>query len=150
MKKFLGMIGLLCLTYTLAACGNSVTSEDLQQHKWEVDAQENTEEMIMVADFDEKKMTMSFDASAMETNASDEWEQLGEEFGKNLLESMKFTFEYTLDKNELKLTSLDSNQIDIDNTYLVKKDGENILLKSKDEDKGAELLLKPYTKSDQK
>ena len=48
-------------------------------------------------------MSLKVDVDSIESTATDEWEQMGEEFAKELSSEMNFKFEYILDDGMVKL-----------------------------------------------
>lgn len=144
MKK-LALLGMTVLTVaSLAACtSGNVTSQDLQKNDWETDKKDESTGMKMMSSFTDNEMTFYFDTSEMETSNSSGLEALGEEFGKSLLENIKFEFDYTLEKNKLTLKSEDEGLLDVDSAYTVKKDGKKIILTPVDSDQDGKIILTP-------
>lgn len=146
MKKIVGALSVVLLTVMLAACGNKITTEDLKAHNWVTKSAEGDPDMII--NFTDHVVDFKVDTSSMKSTASNEWESMGEELGKSIVENMSYKYEYTLEKN--KLTWIDSEDKDNNAVYNVEKDGDNLVLNpvkdenSKDREK---LVLKPYTKN---
>ena len=83
----------------------------------------------------------------MKSTASNEWENIGEEIGKSIVDKMEFKYEYTLDKN--KLTWIDDEDKNNNAVYDLEKDGNNLVLtpnKDENEKDREKLVLKPYLK----
>lgn len=57
----------------------------------------------MVTSFSDHVMSLKVDVDSIESTATDEWEQMGEEFAKELSSEMNFKFEYILDDGMVKL-----------------------------------------------
>ncbi|MFB8538250.1 LysM peptidoglycan-binding domain-containing protein [Enterococcus thailandicus] len=146
MKKILGGSLLFLSLLFFAACGKNVTTEDLKANDWLIEATKD-DEPNMVASFSDHVVSFSVDTSEMKSTASNEWEALGEDFAKNLVEQMNYKFEYTLKNNQIVWK--DEENKDNDAKYTVSKDEENLILtpdknnKSNDNEK---LTLKPYKK----
>ena len=150
MKKILGGSLLFLSLLFFAACGKNVTTEDLKANDWLIEATKD-DEPNMIASFSDHVVSFSVDTSEMESTASNEWEALGEDFAKNLVEQMNYKFEYTLKNNQMVWK--DEEDKDNDAKYTVSKDGKALVLtpdknnKSNDNEK---LTLKPYKKKKSK
>ena len=142
MKKLGSVCFVLVITFLLAGCSSKVTVEDLKAHDWQLDIKKNDESINYLATFSDEVMTLSFDTSDMESESSNEWEKMGEDFGKQLLENMKFKVQYSLKGNSIHLKNKD---LDLDNDYTIKKDNKNLVLTP--EKTGEKLILKPYKKT---
>lgn len=142
MKKLGSVCFVLVITFLLAGCSSKVTVKDLKAHDWQLDIKKNDESINYLATFSDEVMTLSFDTSDMKSESSNEWEKMGEDFGKQLLENMKFKVQYSLKGNSIHLKNKD---LDLDNDYTIKKDNKNLVLTP--EKKGEQLILKPYKKT---
>lgn len=146
MKKILGGSLLFLSLLFFAACGKNITTEDLKANDWLIEATKD-DEPDMIASFSDHVVSFSVDTSKMKSTASNEWEALGEDFAKNLVDQMNYKFEYTLKNNQMVWK--DEEDKDNDAKYTVSKDGKNLVLtpdknnKSNDNEK---LTLKPYKK----
>ncbi len=134
----------------LAACGNKITTEDLKANDWIAESS-NEEEPNMIISFSDHVMSVTVDTDSMTSSAEDEWEQLGEDIAKQLIDQMSYKLEYVLDKDSIKIQDTDDEDANI--YYSVSKEDENIILtpdeKKNDDDSDAEkLVLKPYTKKE--
>lgn len=78
----------------------------------------------MIASFSDHVMTLKVDVDSMESTATDEWEQMGEDFAKELASEMDFKFEYTLDDDQITLQDTDNE--DESNTFDVSEEDDNI------------------------
>ncbi|OAQ55531.1 LysM peptidoglycan-binding domain-containing protein [Enterococcus thailandicus] len=146
MKKVLGGSLLFLSLLFFTACGKNVTTEDLKANDWLIEAT-NDDETNMIASFSDHVVSLSFDTSEMKSTASNEWEALGEDFAKNLVEQMNYKFEYTLKNNEMVWK--DEEDKDNDAKYTVSKDEKNLILtpdKNNKSDDNEKLTLKPYKK----
>lgn len=141
MKKIFGMSLVLMVIIGLAGCSNGVSTKDLQKNDWEIEVKENTEDMKMMGSFTDKEMTIYFNTNEMKSNAGNDWEKIGEEFGKKMLDSMKFNFTYNIKGDKLTLKSSDGDFMDLDREYTAKKDGEKIILTPVDNEDGTLTLL---------
>lgn len=146
MKKLLLGFGLTLLAITTIGCGkNDVTKEDLKNNDWI--AETDSDEANMTMSFSDHVITIGIDTSSLESTASNDWEKLGEDFASAFAEQIKYTVEYTLEKNELKMQDLEDE--DATTYYTLEKDGENIVftpVKDKDDGTGTKFILKPYEK----
>ncbi|GAA2926200.1 LysM peptidoglycan-binding domain-containing protein [Enterococcus raffinosus] len=142
MKKFLGFISLIFLSILLTACGNKVSVEDLKANDWQMDKEENKEDINFKVSFSDHIMTWAPDMSSVKSEASNEWEKMGEDFGKQIVENIKYKVEYKLKGTTIHLKEKDLN---LDDDYSIEKDGNNIVLTPEDKD-AQKLILKPYSK----
>ncbi|MDN6147009.1 MAG: peptidoglycan-binding protein LysM, partial [Tetragenococcus koreensis] len=97
MKKWIKglLLGTLGLTF-LVGCSSKVSEDDLKENNWSIEPDEE-DVPNMIASFSDHVMTLKVDVDSMESTATDEWEQMGEDFAKELASEMDFKFEYTLD-----------------------------------------------------
>ncbi|NBK09217.1 LysM domain-containing protein [Enterococcus asini] len=142
MKKMVGVLSLVILSLFLTACGNKVTTEDLKARDWQMDMKENEEEINFRVSFSDHIMTWTPDMSSMKSEATNEWEKMGEDLGKQIAENIKYKVEYELKGKTIHLIEED---LKLDNDYAIKKDGENIVL-TPDEKDAQKLVLIPYSK----
>ena len=101
----------------------------------------------MIASFSDHVVTFSVDTSSMKSTSSNDWEAMGEEFAKSLVDQMNYKFEYTLEGDVM--TWKDDKDQDNDAKYTVSKEDKNIILtpeKSNKSDDKEKLVLKPYKK----
>ncbi len=139
MKKIVGLGVILVSVLLFAACGNKVTQDDLKKNYWDIKMDEDGMKMTLNTHFTDDQMLMQPEIEETGTTASDEWEQLGEELGKQFVEAMTFTADYTLKDDTIHLKSED---LDLDDSFTVKKDGDNIIFEAKD-DASHSLTLTP-------
>ncbi|WP_428890205.1 LysM peptidoglycan-binding domain-containing protein [Enterococcus xiangfangensis] len=142
LKKMVGVLSLVILSLFLTACGNKVTTEDLKARDWQMDMKENEEEINFRVSFSDHIMTWTPDMSSMKSEATNEWEKMGEDLGKQIAENIKYKVEYELKGKTIHLIEED---LKLDNDYAIKKDGENIVL-TPDEKDAQKLVLIPYSK----
>lgn len=148
MKKIsLGVFALIAIFF-LAACSKKITTEDLKANDWIAESS-SEDEPNMLLSFSDHVMSVSIDTDSMTSNAKDEWEQLGEEIAKQLIDQMSYKLEYVLEKDTIKIQDTDDEEAFV--YYTVSKEDENIIFtpdeKKNDAESGAEkLVLKPYTK----
>lgn len=148
MKKMLGAFWVL-ISITLTGCSSTVTTDDLKSNDWLVQqTTDKKDEPDLIASFTDHVMTMSIDANSMESTATNEWEKMGEEFGKALVEQMTFKLEYELNGNEIKIQDADNEKEYI--YFEVSKENDKIILepikdKNKDND-ATKLTLSPFKK----
>lgn len=148
MKKISMGIFTVFTIFLLAACGNKVKTEDLKANDWIAEAS-NKGEPNMIISFSDHVMSVSVDTKSMKSSAKDEWEKLGEEFAKQIVDQLNYKLEYSLEKNTIKIQDTDDEEAFI--YYIVSKEDENIVFtpdekQNKDESDAEKLVLKPYTK----
>lgn len=148
MKKIsLGVFALIAIFF-LAACGKKITTEDLKANDWLAESSQE-EYPNMIVSFSDHVMSVSVDTDSMSSSAKDEWEKLGEEFAKKIINQLDYKLEYVLEEDTIRIQdSVDDEDFVY---YTVSKEDENIIFtpdeKKNDDDSGAEkLVLKPYTK----
>lgn len=148
MKKIsLGVFALIAIFF-LAACGKKITTEDLKANDWIAESS-SEDEPNMLLSFSDHVMSVSIDTDSMTSNAKDEWEQLGEDIAKQLIDQMSYKLEYVLEKDTIKIQDTDDEEAFV--YYIVSKEDENIVFtpdekQNKDESDAEKLVLKPYTK----
>lgn len=116
------MLGALSLT-VLAGCSASVSEDDLKANDWSIKP-EKEDVPNMIATFSAHIMTINVDVDSIESTATDEWEQMGEDFAKELASEMDFKLEYTLDGDQITLQ--DTENEDESNTFEVYEEDDNI------------------------
>lgn len=124
MKRFIKklLLGTLGLTF-LVGCSSKVSEDDLKENNWSIEPDEE-DVPNMIASFSDHVMTLKVDVDSMESTATDEWEQMGEDFAKELASEMDFKFEYTLDDDQITLQDTDNE--DESNTFDVSEEDDNI------------------------
>lgn len=141
----------ICVLFTfllLTACGQKITTEDLKANDWLAESSQE-EYPNMIVSFSDHVMSVSVDTDSMSSSAKDEWEKLGEEFAKKIIDQLDYKLEYVLEEDTIRIQdSVDDEDFVY---YTVSKEDENIIFtpdeKKNDDDSGAEkLVLKPYTK----
>ncbi|MCO7026457.1 hypothetical protein Q0F97_03785 [Tetragenococcus halophilus] len=97
MKKWINglLLGMLFLIF-LVGCSSKVSEDDLKENNWTIEPDE-VDVPNMIASFSDHVMTLKVDVESIGSTATDEWEQMGEDFAKELASEMDFKFEYTLD-----------------------------------------------------
>lgn len=144
MKRLFVVMWGIILCLALAACGKSVTVDDLTAHDWVMETQEQDAEVKFIASFNDKEMILTIDTSDMETNASNEWEQAGEELGKQMIENMAFHVAYQLEEETIHLKN---EELELDNDYKVKLDGENVVFTPEEPQETETITLAPLEKT---
>ncbi|MDB7101834.1 MULTISPECIES: hypothetical protein [Enterococcus] len=140
MKKIVSRSMLLFVLLFLAACGKQVSVDDLKANDWLI---EELEEVDMIASFSNHVVSFRIDPSSYQSTATNEWEALGEEFAKSMLEEFQYKFEYTLEGNIMTWENDGET-----GKYTVTKEDKNIILTpTKDNEEDKKLVLKPYDKS---
>lgn len=148
MKKVSVGIWVLFTFLLLTACGQKITTEDLKANDWLAESSQE-EYPKMIVSFSDHVMSVSVDTDSMSSSAKDEWEKLGEEFAKKIIDQLDYKLEYVLEEDTIRIQdSVDDEDFVY---YTVSKEDENIIFtpdeKKNDDDSGAEkLVLKPYTK----
>lgn len=142
MKKIVGILSLLLLTVLVTACGNKVSVEDLKANDWQMDMEENKEDINFKVSFSDHIMTWAPDMSTMKSEASNEWEKMGEDLGKQIAENIKYKVEYEL---KGKTIHLKEDDLKLDDDYTIEKNGKDIVL-APDKKDGKKLVLTPYSK----
>lgn len=146
MKKILGSMLVFSFLLLFTACGKKVTTEDLKASDWLVESPKASEPN-MILSFSDHVVSFNVDTSSMKSTSSNEWEEMGEEFAKSLVDKMSFKFEYTLEGDVMTLKN-DENK-NGDAKYTVSKEDKNIILtpeKSNKSDDTVKLVLEPYKK----
>ncbi|GMG66139.1 hypothetical protein TEHIT2_13300 [Tetragenococcus halophilus] len=115
-------MGTLGLTF-LVGCSSKVSEDDLKENNWSIEPDEE-DLPNMIASFSDHVMSLKVDVDSIESTATDEWEQLGEDFAKELASEMDFKFEYTLDDDQITLQDTDNE--DESNTFDVSEEDDNI------------------------
>lgn len=148
MKKIsLGVFALIAIFF-LAACGQKITTEDLKANDWLAESSQE-EYPNMIVSFSDHVMSVSVDTDSMSSSAKDEWEKLGEEFAKQIIDQLDYKLEYVLEEDTIRIQdSVDDEDFVY---YTVSKEDENIIFtpdekKNKDDSGAEKLVLKPYTK----
>lgn len=144
MKRLFVVMWGIILCLALAACGKSVTVDDLTAHDWVMETQEQDAEVKFIASFNDKEMILTIDTSDMETNASNEWEQAGEELGKQMIENMAFHVAYQLEEETIHLKN---EELELDNDYKVRMDGENVVFTPEEPQETETITLAPLEKT---
>lgn len=148
MKKIsLGVFALIAIFF-LVACEKKITTEDLKANDWIAESS-SEDEPNMLLSFSDHVMSVSIDTDSMTSSAKDEWEQLGEDIAKQLIDQMSYKLEYVLEKDTIKIQDTDDEEAFV--YYIVSKEDENIVFtpdekQNKDESDAEKLVLKPYTK----
>ncbi|MDT2769615.1 LysM domain-containing protein [Enterococcus pseudoavium] len=124
------------------ACGNRVTTDDLKAHDWQMDVKENKDDINFKVSFSDHIMTWAPDLSSMKSEASNEWEKMGEDLGKQIAENIKYKVEYEL---KGKVIHLKEDDLELDDDYTIEKDGKNIVLTPNKKD-AQKFVLVPYSK----
>lgn len=149
MKKIsVGVIAVITI-FLLAACGTRITTEDLKANDW-ISETSSDDDPNMLLSFSDHVMSVSIDTDSMASNAKDDWEKLGEDLAKQLIDQMSYKLEYTLEKDTIKIQDTDDEKAFV--YYTVSKEDENIIFtpdekQNKDDSDAQKLILKPYTKS---
>ncbi|WP_244265173.1 LysM peptidoglycan-binding domain-containing protein [Enterococcus gilvus] len=141
LKKIVGILSLLLLTVIVTACGNNVTTKDLKAHDWQMDMEENKEDINFKVSFSDHVMTWAPDMSTMKSEASDEWEKMGEDLGKQIAGEIKYKVEYELKGKTIHLKEAD---LKLDDDYTIQRDGKDIVL-TPDKKDAKKLVLIPYS-----
>lgn len=151
MKKVLGAF-FIFISLTIAGCSSNVTTDDLKANDWIIEAtnKDDKEAFDVIATFSDHVMTLKADTSSIKSSAKNDWESFGEELGKQIAGQMNITYEYELNKDEIKLQLTEDT--DKEAYYKVTKEDKNIIFtpdkeKNDDPDQGKKMILKPYKKS---
>lgn len=148
MKKVSVGIWVLFTFLLLTACGQKITTEDLKANDWLAESSQE-EYPNMIVSFSDHVMSVSVDTDSMSSSAKDEWEKLGEEFAKQIIDQLDYKLEYVLEEDTIRIQdSVDDEDFVY---YTVSKEDENIIFtpdekKNKDDSGAEKLVLKPYTK----
>lgn len=145
MKNVIGFIGVLGFLLLLGGCTPNIETKDLTANDWIIEGKKKDDPDTIV-NFSDHVVAFSIDTSSIPSSSKDEWEALGEEFAKQLLDHMSYKFEYTLKDNTM-VWKKDGKISKKDAAYTVAKDEKNLVLTPKDsKDKKDNLILKPYAK----
>jgi len=144
MKKWINglLLGMLFLIF-LVGCSSKVSEDDLKENNWTIEPDE-VDVPNMIASFSDHVMTLKVDVESIGSTATDEWEQMGEDFAKELASEMDFKFEYTLDGDQITLQ--DTENEDESNDFEVSEEDDNIIFTPTDDsDEDVETItLQPY------
>lgn len=144
MKKWIKglLLGTLGLTF-LVGCSSKVSEDELKENNWSIEPDEE-DVPNMIASFSDHVMSLKVDVDSIESTAADEWEQIGEDFVKEIASEMNFKFEYTLDGDQITLQ--DTENEDESNDFEVSKEDDNIIFTPTDDsDEDVETItLQPY------
>lgn len=137
MKKFIIgiLLGILSIVF-LAGCSASVSEDDLKANDWTIEPYEE-DVPNMIASFSDHVMTINVDVDSIESTATDEWEQMGEDFAKELASEMDFKLEYTLDDDQITLQDTDNE--DESNIFDVSEEDDNIIFTPIDDESDDEV-----------
>lgn len=138
----IGVISIVLVSILLSACGNKVSVEDLKANDWQMDVKENKEDINFKVSFSDHIMTWAPDMSTMKSDASNEWEKMGEDLGKQIAENIKYKVEYEL---KGKTIHLKEDDLKLDDDYTIEKSGKDIVL-TPNKKAGKKLVLSPYSK----
>ncbi|WP_396206032.1 LysM peptidoglycan-binding domain-containing protein [Enterococcus sp.] len=141
----------ICVLFTfllLTACGQKITTEDLKANDWLAESSKE-DDPNMIISFSDHVMSVSVDTDSMASTAKDEWEQLGEDLAKQIIDQMSYKLEYVLDKDSIKIQDTDDEDAYV--YYTVSKEDDNIVFtpdkkQNKDDSDAEKLILKPHTK----
>lgn len=152
MKQLIKLGIIACFTFTLTACGQKVTTEDLKANKWVIESSEKKDsEADTLASFSDNSMTLTIDPDSFESQATNDWEALGEEYGKELAKAFSLKIGYALDGDKITFTPDENEELvkaDFKGEYKVSKEDKKIVLTpTNDEDKEV-FTLRPFTKKD--
>lgn len=129
----------------LVGCTKKVTTEDLKANDWLIESA-NQEEPNMIASFSNHVMTIKIDSGGLASSAENEWEALGEEFAKNLIDNLDFKLEYTLKNNVMTIQDIEDESNNTE--FTVTREDKNIVFTPKKDASSETLLLKPYAKTE--
>lgn len=148
MKKVSVGIWILFTFLLLTACSQKITTEDLKANDWLAESSKE-DDPNMIISFSDHVMSVTVDTDSMASTAKDEWEQLGEDLAKQIIDQMSYKLEYVLDKDSIKIQDTDDEDAYV--YYTVSKEDDNIVFtpdekQNKDDSDAEKLVLKPYTK----
>lgn len=144
MKREFGALSLLVLLLLvfLMGCSSKITQEDLKERKWVVESPEK-DDPNMILSFSEHMMSMTIDIDSFVTTPRDEWEAVGEELAKTLIEQMEIKTEYSIENNKITIQNPDNS--DEVATYELSREDDNILfMPPKDNEELEQMTLIPY------
>ncbi|MGM0216336.1 peptidoglycan-binding protein LysM [Enterococcus sp. AZ109] len=145
MKKLVMGMWALLLCFALTACGKPITTSDLKAHDWIMETQEQDEDVTFVASFTDSEMILAFDTSNMLSTASNEWEKLGEDMAKQMIDDMTFHVSYQLEDETIHLKN---DELELDNDYRVRADGENLIFTPEEPQETETITLLPQEKQE--
>jgi len=139
LKRGMTSIYLVVMMVVLVGCSNKVTQKELMNHDWKfVTEDENKdEEVTMVASFTKTSVILSFDASSMKSEASNEYEEYGESIAKTILSNINYKVDYELNGETIHLKNTD---LGLDDDLTIKKDKKNVVLSSDKSDESVTLV----------
>ena len=138
MKKIITSLLVFASLLLFTACGKKVTTEDLKANDWLIEATKK-DEPNMIASFSDHVVTFSVDTSSMKSTSSNDWEAMGEEFAKSLVDQMNYKFEYTLEGDVM--TWKDDKDPDNAAKYTVSKEDKNIILTPEKSNKSDDKII---------
>ncbi|MCD5000869.1 peptidoglycan-binding protein LysM [Enterococcus saccharolyticus] len=144
MKKKFGFLSVLIPLFLvfLVGCSNKITQDDLKENKWVVESPEE-DNPNMILSFSDHVMSMTIDIDSFVTTPRDEWEAMGEEFAKTLIEQMEIKTEYSIENNEITIQNPDDSDEVV--TYEFSREDDNILfMPPKDDEELEQMTLIPY------
>lgn len=151
MKKVIGLLIAVLAILTLSSYGNNVTKKDLRANDWIIESN-NSKDPNIIATFSENKVFFVFDTDNFDTSANQEWTKSIKKFAKSIVDQMNYSYNYDVEKNQLTLENADEDNKN--KIYDMSKDGENIVLKVKEDSTDSndsstnkkDIILKPYKK----
>ena len=133
MKKIAINLITLLLMVIAVGCGNgngneNITKEDLQKNDWLIEIDDDDGEYaVMTATFSETNLTIGTDNSSLQSEEDDELEELGVAFDGVVWEEFEYTYNYTLEDNQLVMQD---PEYETEMSYFfLERDGKNIIFK---------------------
>lgn len=131
MKKIAINLITLLLMVIAVGCGNgngneNITKEDLQKNDWLIEIDDDDGEYaVMTATFSETNLTIGTDNSSLQSEEDDELEELGVAFDGVVWEEFEYTYNYTLEDNQLVMQD---PEYETEMSYFfLERDGKNII-----------------------
>lgn len=121
MKKIMTTISLIAFVFILTAC-SKITTEDLKANQWYMTSKDDSANVIV--SFSDHVMTLKPDLDSIPSTAENEFEKIGEEFGKQLFKDIDFKLEYELKGNTAKIQDVETKEFV---EYTIKKDGDKLI-----------------------
>lgn len=140
--KRIGLLVLASLSILVfgACSSNKVTQKDLESKTWELESNQGVEEVYTTVNFDKDTMSLKYTfVEDTESTASSDWEKLGDDIAKKMIEELGIDIIYKINGDNIHLKS---SQMELDDDYTMSKEGKKIVFSNKnDEDK--KMILTP-------
>lgn len=144
MKKYIVGIMSFVMVMILSACTSGATTNDLMKNEWHSTISNDGIDLDVQFSFKEDKVRItpelkSIDMDKMPADAKALGQEFAESMTKTIVSQLKTTADYSL--KEGKISIVEEN-IGIDGSFPIKKEGKNVIIESEDQ----KLVLEPILK----